>query len=82
MILFILFLIYISRVFNKVLETSFLIILLFFINNLGFITSDSLIKKIIKTFEKITKKVIILGMLNTVTYNILKIKIVLFSRSS
>lgn len=63
------------------LETSFLIILLFFINNLDFITSDSLIKKIVKTFEKIIKKVIILEMLNIVTYNISKIKTVLFSRS-
>lgn len=54
------------------LEISPLVTLLFFVDNLGFIVLGSLIKKIVKTLEKITIEVIALEMLNAVTYNILK----------
>lgn len=58
------------------LETSFFVILLFFVDDLGFIALNSLIKKIIKAFEKIAKRVIAWGMLNIEIYNISKIEAV------
>lgn len=58
LMLFIFFLIYIIKVFNKVLETSFLVTLLSFIDNLGFIALGSLVKKIVIAFKKIAKEVI------------------------
>ena len=54
----ILFFIYISGVFNKVLKISFLIISLFFINNLVFIAFGNLVKEMIRTFKQIAKQVI------------------------
>lgn len=54
----ILFLIYISRVFNDVLETSLLITSIFFIDDLGFIVSGSLVKKVVKDLEKVAQEVI------------------------
>ena len=54
----ILFLIYISGVFNKVSETSPLVTSLSFINDLGFIASGSSVKEMIKALEKVAKEVI------------------------
>lgn len=63
------------------MKTSFLGILLFFIDDLGFIALASSIKKIVKAFEKIATKIIALGMLNIIIYNITKIEAMVFSRS-
>lgn len=54
----ILFLIYINQVLNKVIKTCFLITFFSFIDNLEFITLDSLVKEMIKTIEKTAKIVI------------------------
>lgn len=51
-LLLIIFLIYISRVFYKVTKTCSLVTSLSFINNLGLITSDNLVKKVVKTLKK------------------------------
>lgn len=51
------FLIYISRVFKKVSETSFLITSLSFIDNLEFIALGNSMKKVVKTLEKVAKTV-------------------------
>lgn len=48
-----------NKVLNKILKTNFLIILLFFVNNLNFIVLSSLIKEIIKVFKIISKKLIV-----------------------
>lgn len=48
-------LIYINKIFNKVLETSSLVMSLFFVNDISFITSNSSIKEIIKLLEKLPK---------------------------
>lgn len=53
----ILFLIYISGVFIKVSEVETLVSSLFFVNNLGFVTLGNLIKKVVKTLEKVTQVV-------------------------
>ena len=76
----ILFLIHISGVFHKVLETSPLVTSLPFIDDLGFIASGSLVKEIVKALEKIAKEVIEWGRLNTITYNTSKMEAVLFHR--
>lgn len=52
------FLIYISEVFNKLAETSSLVISLFIIDDLSFIALGSLIKMIVKAFEKFAIKII------------------------
>lgn len=54
----ILFLIYINGVFDKVTEASFFVISLSFIDNLEFIASSSLVKKVVKTLEKVTKTIL------------------------
>lgn len=77
----VLFLIYISRVFNKVLKTSFLVTSLFFIDNLGFIGFDSLVKEIVRVLEKVVSKIIDWGRLNAVIFNRLKTEAVIFSKS-
>lgn len=77
----ILFLIYISRVFNKVSETSSLVTFFSFVNDLGFITLGSSIKEIVKAHEKVVKKVIEWERQNAITYNTSKMEAVLFSRS-
>ena len=53
LILPILFLIYISGIFNKVLETNPGVISLSFNDDLRFIASGSSVKEIVKTFEKV-----------------------------
>lgn len=47
------FLIYISKIFNKVLKTSFLIIFLLFIDDLSFIALSSSVKEILKARKKV-----------------------------
>lgn len=74
----ILFLIYISGVFDKVTETNPFVIFLSFIDDLEFIASDSLIKKKVKALEKIIKTVLEYEVLNVVIYNISKIEAVFF----
>lgn len=62
------------------LETSPFVILLFFVNDLGFLAFSSLIEKIVKALKKIAKEVIAWGMLNRITYNMSKIKAMFFSK--
>lgn len=54
----ILFLIYISGVFNKVSEKNLLVTFLFFVHDLDFITSGSSVKEIIKGLKKYAKEII------------------------
>ncbi len=54
LVLPIFFLIYMSRVFNKVLETNHLVTFLFFIDDLRFIASSSLVKEMVKSLKEIT----------------------------
>ena len=54
----ILFLIYISGVFDKISKTSPLITSLSFIDDLGFIASCSSVTKIARSFEKVAKEMI------------------------
>lgn len=75
------FLIYISEIFKKVSETSFLAISLSFIKNWGFIALGNSIKEIIEVLEKVAKKVIEWRRLNAITYDTSKTQAVLFSRS-
>lgn len=75
------FLIYINRVFNKVAKISPLVILLSFVEDLGFLVSGSSVKEIVKAFEKIAIEVIVWGILNVVTYDTSKMEAVFFSRS-
>ena len=77
----ILFLIYISDVFNKVSEKTPLVTSLSFVDDLGFIVSGSLVKEVVKTLENIAKAVLDWGRLNAVTYDISKTEAVLFSKS-
>lgn len=77
----ILFLIYISGVFNKELETSPLVTSLSFVDDLGFIASGSSIREIVKALEKVAVEVIEWGRLNAVIYDTSKTEAVLFSKS-
>lgn len=81
MVLPILFLIYISGVFNKVSETSRLVTSFLFVDKLGFIASSSSIKEIVKALQKIALEVIEWEELNTVTSNTSKTKAIFFSKS-
>ena len=53
----ILFLIFISDVFNKVLEESSLFKFLSFIDDLRFIALDTSVKKLVKTLENVAKAI-------------------------
>lgn len=77
----ILFLIYISGVFNNVAETRPLVTSLSFVDDLGFIASGSSVKGIVKTLEVGAKTVLEWGRLNAVTYDISKTEAVPFSKS-
>ena len=81
LVLPILFLIYISKVFDKVTEASLSVISLSFIDNLRFIASGISVKDAVKTLEKVAKTVSEWEMLNTMTYNTSKIEAVFFSKS-
>ena len=76
----ILFLIYISGVFNKVLKTSPLVTSLSFVDDLGFIASGSSVKEIVEALEKVAQEVIELGRLNAVTYDTSETEAVFFSK--
>ncbi len=77
----ILFLIYISGVFDEVSETSPLVTSLSFVDDLGFIASGSSVKEVIKLLENVAKVVLEWGRLNAVTYDLSKTEAVLFSKS-
>ena len=77
----ILFLIYISRVFDKISKTSPLVTSLSFVNDLGFIASDSSVTEIVKSLEKVAKEVIEWRKQNAVTYDMSKTETILFSKS-
>ena len=77
----ILFLIYISEVFNKVIEVNPHIMSLSFVDNSGYISSSHSIKDIVKAFEKVAQTVVEWGNANAVTYDIAKTEAVIFSRS-
>ena len=77
----ILFLIYINGVFDKVTKSSSLVTSLSFIDDLGLIASSSSVKEVAKALEKVAKTVLEWGTLNTVTYDISKTEVVLFSKS-
>ena len=71
----ILFLIYISGVFDQVTKTCPLVTSLSFIDDLGFIASGSLVKEVGKALEKVVKTVIEWGSRNAVTYDTSKTEV-------
>lgn len=73
--------IYIKKVFNLILEAYFLVISFSFVDNLGFIILESLVKDITLILEKVAKTVLQLDEANVVIYDIAKIKAVFFSKS-
>lgn len=73
----ILFLIYISGVFDNVTESCPPVTSLSFIDDLGFIVSGSSVKEVVKTLEK---TVLEWGKRNTVTYDISKTEAAHFSK--
>ena len=77
----ILFLIYISRVFDYVTESHLGISSLLFIDDLGFIASGYLVKKLVKTLGQVAKVILGQGKSNAVTYDIAKTKTVFFSKA-
>ncbi len=77
----ILFLIYISGVFDKVFETNPLVTSLSFVDDLGFIAAGSSVKEVAKTLENVVQVVLKWGKLNAVTYDVSKTEAVLFSKS-
>ena len=77
----ILFLIYISGVFNKVSEINPWVTSLSFIDDLGFIASGNSVKEVVKTLENVAKAVLEWGKQNAVTYDVSKTEAVLFSKS-
>lgn len=76
----ILFLIYISGVFEEVTRICPLATSLSSIDDLGFIVSGSSVKEVGKALKKIAKTVIEWGARNAVTYNTSKTEAVLFSK--
>ena len=77
----ILFLIYISGVFEKVSVSYPEITALSFVDDLGFIASGYLVKQLAKTLGRVATVVLDWGKSNAVTYDIAKTKAVLFSKS-
>ena len=77
----ILFLIYISGVFDSVSESCLLVTSLSFVDELGFIASGSLVKDIVLTLEKVAKTVLQWSSANAVTYDTAKTEAILFSKS-
>lgn len=74
----ILFLIYISEVFEAVKKNVPEITSLLFMDNLGFLASGNFIQEIATTLEKMGKIVIKWGLANVVTYDIAKMEAILF----
>ena len=77
----ILFLIYISGVFDHVQEELPEVLSLSFMDDLGFIVAGPSIKEIAKTLEKVSKAVLQWGKDNVVTYDTGKTELVLFSKA-
>ena len=77
----ILFLIYISGVFEQVEKKLPGIVLLSFVDDLGFIVSGLSVKEMAKTLEKVGRIVLEWGEKNAVTYDTAKTELVLFSRA-
>ena len=77
----ILFLIYISGIFDSVSKTSPNIMSLSFVDDLGFIASGYSVKEIAKALEKVAQTVIKWGNSNAVTYDIAKTEAAMFSKS-
>ena len=75
-----LFLIYISGVFEKVTDSNPVVMSLFFIDNLGFIASENSVEELAKTLGEVAKVVLEWGQCNAVTYDIAKTEAVFFSR--
>lgn len=75
------FFIYINGVLEKIRKICLLIIFLLFIDKLEFISLDSSIKKVRKAYKKVAKIIIEWEIRNTITYNISKIKTVLFLKT-
>ena len=76
----IIFLIYMSKLFKKVIKTCFLITYLSFIDNLGFINLSNFIKKVEKAFEKVVGVVIEWKIQNAIIYDISITEVILFSK--
>lgn len=74
------FLIYISRVFDKMTEAYDLVTFLSFIDDLGFIILDISINWVVKIIEKVAKTILEKKIFNAVTYDISKIETLLFSK--
>ena len=72
--------IYISGVFDKVLETNPLVTSLLFVDDLGFLAASSSVKEVAKVLENVAQVVLEWGKLNAVTYDVSKIEAVLFSK--
>lgn len=72
------FLIYISKIFDKLAKSNQKIASLSSVDNPGFIAFRSLVKNIIKTIKKVPKRILKLGKNDIVIYNIARIKVVLF----
>lgn len=77
----ILFLIYISGVFDAVTENNPTVTSLSFVDDLGFIASGSSVQEISKTLETVASSVLRWGLTNAVTYDTSKTEAVLFSKS-
>lgn len=77
----ILFLIYISQVFDVVAEACPLITSLSFVDDLGFIVSGTSVRNIAQSLEKVAETAIKWGMVNAVTYDTSKTEAMLFSKS-
>ena len=77
----ILFLIYISRIFDKVTKFNSEVMSLSFVDDLGFVASRYLVKRLAKALGRVAKMVLEWRKYNVVTYDITKIEAVLFSKS-
>ena len=77
----ILFLIYISGVFEKVADSNPAVTSLSFMDDLGFIASGYSVRELAKTLGEVAKVVLEWGRCNAVTYDIAKTEAVLFSKS-
>lgn len=77
----ILFLIYISGVFEQVEKELPEIVSLSFVDDLGFIASETSVKEIAKVLEKVSNLIVEWGVRNAVIYDTAKTELVLFSRA-
>lgn len=81
LVFFIFFLIYISNIFLKIEKKVPDITCLSFLNNFGFFIVSKFMLKIEKLLEKIRKITLDWGTCNAITYNISKIKAILFFKA-